>query len=92
MRSLNKLSVALTTIVGFALAACSDDDEHSDDHQAAVPECEAIFDACHRYDDGNPGPIHDCHELGHEGTKEQCVAATENCLELCSAPDGGDGG
>lgn len=45
--------------------------------------CTNIIDACHEADPGY-GPIHDCHELGHTGTVEDCLKAEKDCLALCS--------
>jgi hypothetical protein len=83
----------------LAAPACSDDD-HEENHEHQQPaECEAISDACHPVDTGQPGPIHDCHETGHDGTAAECQAASANCIALCEAAaadaghdGGGDGG
>lgn len=89
--------------VAFALAACSflacssesgDDDTSSSSsgssgHAADYPTCQIISDACHALDTGDPGPVHDCHEVAHGATSDEpCVAKKDECLALCH----GDGG
>jgi hypothetical protein len=92
------LRALLSVVAALPLlaAACgSDDPEENHEHQQPA-ECEPISDACHAVDTGDPGPIHDCHETGHDGTAAECTAAAANCIALCeaAAADGGghDGG
>lgn len=87
----------LSLIVPLLVApACGSDDEEEPQHQQPA-ECEAISDACHVVDTGQPGPIHDCHETAHNGTAEQCQAIAASCIPLCEAAaadaglDGGGG-
>lgn len=53
--------------------------------EASEPDlpCTNIIDACHEADPGY-GPIHDCHELGHTGTVDDCRKAEKNCLAICA--------
>ncbi|HYP87491.1 MAG TPA: hypothetical protein VEQ59_05045, partial [Polyangiaceae bacterium] len=39
---------------------------------------------CHAVDD-HDGPLHACHELGHENDAEQCAAAFDDCSAQCLA-------
>jgi hypothetical protein len=86
----------------FAAAACGDDHGHDDgehSHGELSAECQAIVDACHHKDTGDPGPVHDCHTVGHEGDRDACIAAGTDprfggatCPAVCEAaptPDGG---
>lgn len=88
----------------MALTACSSDGSDSDDsaessssgggssgsgHGSAFATCDTILDACHALDTGDPGPIHDCHELAHGATSEQpCLDQKDACLAVC-VTDGG---
>lgn len=53
--------------------------------------CTDIIHACHPVDQGLPGPINDCHELGHENRTSDCQAQRDACVALCeaAAADGG---
>jgi uncharacterized repeat protein (TIGR04052 family) len=44
--------------------------------------CEELGSLCHAYDLG-PGPQHDCHELGHGGDEEVCLAQEAACRSAC---------
>ncbi len=94
---------ALSGVVGLvAVAACSSDSEGASDagvdasvdsgrnHDSAFPSCAAISYACHPFDNGDPSPANECHELAHDedATEPGCFVATERCLAIC----GGDGG
>jgi hypothetical protein len=47
--------------------------------------CQDIAQACHSKDDGSPGPIHDCHIIGHEvGTLAACQPKHDSCLTTCN--------
>lgn len=59
-------------------------------HGSEFPSCEAISLACHPFDNGDPSPAHDCHELAHadDANEPACFVAKDKCLAVC----GGDGG
>ncbi|MEY4513080.1 MAG: hypothetical protein RLZZ450_5202, partial [Pseudomonadota bacterium] len=46
--------------------------------------CPQIVSTCHEVDPGQ-GPIHDCHEIGHDGDAAACATALDSCIALCSA-------
>lgn len=48
------------------------------------PHCVALGELCHPVDDGD-GPLHDCHELGHESDPAVCRAAFDECSSACLA-------
>lgn len=61
-------------------------------HTSPYPSCNAITQACHEFDVGE-GPVHDCHELGHDSTSDEpCAAKKDACLALCVAEGGVDAG
>jgi len=92
------LLAALIVSTSFAAYACSSDEGgeveadaggSSSGHGSIYPSCAEISDACHPFDDGTPGPIHDCHELAHDDpTEPACVSKKAHCLAICT----GDGG
>jgi hypothetical protein len=93
--------LALVVSCAFAIAcdshACHDEEGCEEDNNydfdaALSPNCEPIKVRCHYLDRGNPGKIHDCHELSHEGTDEQCAAELAACLAACPLPDAGQAG
>lgn len=45
--------------------------------------CDDIVEACHDVDPG-AGPVHACHELGHEGEVSACLAERDRCIALCA--------
>jgi hypothetical protein len=55
------------------------------------PSCQAIIDKCHELDVGDPGAIHDCHELAHDAPDDAtCAAKKDECTKACvPAADGG---
>lgn len=53
--------------------------------------CDFIGSFCHEVDDGD-GPLHDCHELGHDGTPEMCMEQAEECVTMCAAAREAAGG
>lgn len=62
------------------------------------PRCAALGELCHEVDDGD-GPLHDCHELGHDGNAAACASGFEDCATRClvaraalEAAAGGAGG
>lgn len=71
------------SVLAFLLVACGDDD--------GPPEsgnCARIVAACHDLDPGS-GPIHDCHEVGHDEVESACIERIAYCLVACSPSDGG---
>jgi len=64
-----------------------------DARTASRPSCDALFIACHDADPGS-GPIHDCHELGHDesSTEATCAAEVTRCTMLCEAAAAVDAG
>ncbi|WP_146653862.1 hypothetical protein [Labilithrix luteola] len=88
------ICAALIASVGFVYA-CSSDDDHSHSetggHTSPFASCQTIIDACHELDVGE-GPIHDCHEIGHDATEAtgdgECVAKKDECLKTCVADAG----
>ena len=59
------------------------------------PKCAALGELCHPVDD-KTGPLHDCHEVGHEGDAAACAAAFDDCATKCLAAhealEAGEGG
>jgi hypothetical protein len=60
------------------------------------PKCLALGELCHPVDDKD-GPLHECHELGHEGDATACAAAFDDCATKCLAarellPEPSEGG
>jgi len=48
------------------------------------PRCAALGELCHPVDD-KTGPLHECHELGHDGEARACAAAFADCATRCLA-------
>lgn len=48
------------------------------------PFCRALGRLCHAVDDGD-GPLHACHELGHDGDPDTCRRSFDDCAERCLA-------
>lgn len=96
-----KLS-AFALIAMLALAGCGDDhnedgghDEDSghDEYGSFSDDCQAIIDACHYVEPGEPGEIHTCHIVNaHENNEEFCTSDRDRCVALCeaAAADAGD--
>lgn len=101
-----KLDPTRTKLLALAIAsapilfnAC---DSHSHDesgshtqgaHTSPYPACQAIIDACHEHDVGDPGTIHDCHEKGHSATSDaDCEPSKDSCIAVCSAAAADAGG
>lgn len=94
---------AVMFTVAFSLYACSDDHTDGDHdhpiptdeaggHTSPYPSCNAITQACHKFDVGE-GEIHDCHEVGHGATSDEpCAAVKAKCLALCVDEAGVDEG
>jgi hypothetical protein len=52
------------------------------------PFCRALGSYCHAVDDED-GPLHACHELGHDGDPRTCRTRFDDCAEQCLAARGG---
>lgn len=52
------------------------------------PFCRALGSLCHGVDDGD-GPLHACHELGHEDDPAACRRGFDECATRCLAADEG---
>ncbi|MFO0739779.1 MAG: hypothetical protein U0270_28025 [Labilithrix sp.] len=100
---MKRVGVVLVAAAVAAVWGCSSDDDKpatssssssssssgESEHTSPYPSCQAIIEACHPLDVGD-GPIHDCHELGHdEGTEATCAAKKAECLATCVAGDAG---
>lgn len=91
---MKKILSAVAVLAAVAgVYACSDDHDSDDHphiptdgdggHTSPYPSCNAITQACHKFDVGE-GEIHDCHEIAHDAKSEEPCAARKNaCLELC---------
>jgi len=84
--------------LGACIPACSSGEPPSkgreNGHSSPFPACDAIIKRCHELDVGE-GPIHDCHDLGHDAESDaECVPKRDECLRICvpSADAGSDGG
>jgi hypothetical protein len=55
-------------------------------------ECKVLGELCHPVDD-KTGPLHACHELGHEGDLAACHEGFPSCVSQCvAAQEAGEGG
>lgn len=82
-------TVALALLTAAAWMGCHSHDEDSHTtptgHTSPYPACNAILEACHQFDIGE-GPIHNCHETGHDAKSDSdCTPVKEACLQLCAA-------
>lgn len=87
--------LALSMTLG--LVACSSDKTTTSPtpattgHVSPYPACNEIIQACHPLDVGD-GPIHDCHDLGHEAKSDaDCSPKKDECLRVCVADAGSSG-
>jgi hypothetical protein len=48
------------------------------------PRCATLGELCHPVDD-ETGPLHECHEIGHDGDASACAAAFTDCASRCLA-------
>lgn len=76
--------------LGFAAASCSSTENPArpapvTDAGAPGLKCLDLAHGCHYVDFGEPGPIHECHNWGHEGPESMCSAEHDRCLNLCAA-------
>ena len=95
LRQLLGFGLAVSALALAAVGCSSDDEEHGNGdgghgHELS-PECQAIVDACHEVDMGDPGPINDCHAAAHDNDQTHCVDNGASCIALCEAA-GMDGG
>lgn len=74
----------LLALTGALTAACDED-------PAGPDACRQISSACHDVDTGS-GPLHDCHETGHDGDLAACEAVLGSCVAMCEAAEPVDGG
>lgn len=98
---MKKIMISVLVLVGAAgltltpsCKSSDDDHDHSTDggHVSSYPSCQAIIDKCHPLDLGDPGPIHDCHELAHDATDDAtCAAKKAECEKTC-VPGAADSG
>ena len=79
--------VSPLTLVGALLAlGCGGSEPTPTTH------CADIVNACHEVDPGS-GPLHDCHEIGHDGDETMCTqAVADGCVTMCEAAPPVDGG
>jgi hypothetical protein len=85
-----KLAALLLLATPF-IAGCSDEHDDGHSHGELPLECEEIRVACHEVDVGDPGEVNDCHQLAHDGHRDDCVAQQDTCIAICEAA-AGDGG
>jgi hypothetical protein len=57
----------------------------------ATHDCADIIAACHDVDPGS-GPLHDCHEIGHDEVESACAPERDRCVMLCLAAAAVDAG
>jgi hypothetical protein len=96
-------SIGIAVSMMLGVVACSSDKSTPTPmpattvHVSPYPACNAIIEACHPLDVGE-GPIHDCHNLGHEATSDaDCIPKKDECLRICvpesdAGATSGDGG
>lgn len=90
--SLYACSSSTPTTTGSSGSSGTVPSDEAGGHTTAYPSCTEITHACHALDVG-PGPIHDCHELGHAAkSDEPCAAQKAYCLSVCVSDGGSDGG
>jgi hypothetical protein len=56
---------------------------HTDAGLGAAEMCVRLGNICHKVDPGS-GPIHDCHNIGHDGVIKLCEANYARCMPLCT--------
>lgn len=77
---------ACTIALLALLVGCGGDGGSTTTH-----DCADIIAACHEVDPGS-GPIHDCHEVGHDGDEAACTPVRASCVSMCEAAEPVDGG
>jgi hypothetical protein len=75
---------ALTAFAVAFLAGCPST-------PVATHDCQDIISACHEVDPG-AGPLHDCHEIGHDEVESACTPERDRCVALCEAAASVDAG
>jgi hypothetical protein len=60
-------------------------------HPETSDLCTFLGSFCHEVDDGD-GPLHECHELGHDGDAAECQERAAECVTMCAAAMDGHGG
>jgi len=80
-------------LVGFVvLHGCGEDEKAASKpavtgHTSPYPDCNAIIQACHQLDVGDPGPIHACHDTASGASSNaDCTPHKADCLAVCVAP------
>jgi hypothetical protein len=66
--------------------SCSPDGSEAEEagYHEPGPICYEVVRNCHYADYGEPGEVHDCHALGHEGTEPGCAAQRDRCIDVCA--------
>ncbi len=72
---------ALTLLTG----ACTTSSGAGSGTDGSAGACEELIESCHLKDDGQAGPVNDCHGVGHAGVEADCVEQRENCIAICDA-------
>lgn len=60
-------------------------------HGDGPAACEALGSLCHDADEG-PGPVGECHDVGHAGDDKECRAQFASCITVCVAAESSAGG
>lgn len=84
--------IVLSALSALALA-CSDDsdDDAGGSGLSGAQACEEIGETCHASDTGS-GLAAECHELGHVGDGNVCLARYEECMSFCTSAGAGGAG
>ena len=88
MKSYTPKSIFLCLPLAIAVAACA----HQPAFRSPPPgpsdakpsACRELAETCHHHD-AQSKLAHECHELGHAGTEEQCSARRDECWNECNA-------
>jgi hypothetical protein len=100
MKKIITVAATLATMAGLYACSSHTEDGHTHNvptdeaggHTSPYPSCNAITQACHKFDVGE-GAIHDCHDLAHAATSDEpCAAKKVGCLAICVEEAGADGG
>ena len=87
MRRLHWMLAGLAVVACGALGCGDNDNENASPAPSAALQCEVMGPLCH---DAESDAGQACHELGHAGTPDQCVARFSGCMDLCLGSDDGD--
>jgi hypothetical protein len=79
------------SVGGSANASNGGEGQGGEAHAEGPAACEALGSLCHDADSG-PGPIGDCHDVGHEGDEKNCTAQFASCITVCVANESSAGG